>query len=88
MASKSMTCSSVRHHPGVVIVPAALATAERENSTGKEFIAAVVAGYEVMNRVGKAVGTEIMRCGASSYQYERAVRGCRGGREDAFSAYG
>jgi 2-methylcitrate dehydratase PrpD len=46
------------HHPGAVIVPAALATAEREDSTGKEFIAAVVAGYEVMNRVGKAVGTE------------------------------
>ena len=46
------------HHPGVVIVPATLATAEREDSTGKEFIAAVVAGYEVMNRVGKAVGTE------------------------------
>lgn len=51
------------HHPGVVVVPAALAMAERENSTGKEFIEAVVAGYEVMNRVGKAVGTEshIMR---------------------------
>ena len=46
------------HHPGVVVVPAALAMAERENATGKEFIAAVVAGYEVMNRVGKAVGTE------------------------------
>jgi 2-methylcitrate dehydratase PrpD len=46
------------HHPGVVVVPAALATAEREKSTGKEFIAAVVAGYEIMNRVGKAVGTE------------------------------
>lgn len=51
------------HHPGVVIVPAVLATAERGGSTGKEFIEAVVAGYEVMNRVGKAVGTEshIMR---------------------------
>jgi aconitate decarboxylase len=46
------------HHPGVVVVPAALAMAERENSTGKELLAAVVAGYEVMNRVGKAVGTE------------------------------
>jgi 2-methylcitrate dehydratase PrpD len=46
------------HHPGVVIVPAALAMAERENSSGREFIEAVVAGYEVMNRVGKAVGTE------------------------------
>ncbi len=51
------------HHPGVVVVPAALAVAEREGSTGKEFITAVVAGYEAMNRAGKAVGTEshIMR---------------------------
>jgi len=51
------------HHPGIVVVPAALATAEREASTGKEFIAAVIVGYEVMNRVGRAVGAEshIMR---------------------------
>lgn len=51
------------HHPGVVVVPASLAMAEREDSTGKAFIEAVVVGYEVMNRVGKAVGTEshIMR---------------------------
>jgi 2-methylcitrate dehydratase PrpD len=51
------------HHPGVVVVPAALAIAEKEGSSGKAFIEAVVAGYEVMNRVGKAVGTEshIMR---------------------------
>lgn len=46
------------HHPGIVVVPAALAMAEREDSSGREFIAAVVAGYEVMNRVGKAIGTE------------------------------
>ena len=46
------------HHPGVVVVPAALAAAEREGSSGRELITAVVAGYEVMNRVGKAVGAE------------------------------
>lgn len=51
------------HHPGVVVVPAALAIAEREGASGKAFIEAVVAGYEVMNRIGKAIGTEshIMR---------------------------
>jgi 2-methylcitrate dehydratase PrpD len=42
------------HHPGVVVVPAALAMAEREGSTGEELITAVVAGYDVMNRVGAA----------------------------------
>lgn len=42
------------HHPGAVVVPAALAISEREGSSGKELIAAVVAGYEVMNRIGRA----------------------------------
>ena len=42
------------HHPGAVVVPAALATAEREGTSGRAFIAAVVAGYEVMNRIGEA----------------------------------
>ena len=51
------------HHPGVVVVPAALAVAERERASGKALLKAVVAGYEVMNRAGKAIGTEshIMR---------------------------
>jgi len=42
------------HHPGAVVVPAALATAEREGSSGKDLVAAVVAGYEIMNRIGRA----------------------------------
>jgi 2-methylcitrate dehydratase PrpD len=40
-------------HPGPVVIPAALATAELEGKTGKEFITAVVAGYEVHNRIAK-----------------------------------
>ena len=39
-------------HPGVVVVPAALAVGERRHSTGAEFLAAVIAGYETMIRVG------------------------------------
>lgn len=46
------------HHPGVVVIPAALAVAEREGSTGRELLTAIVAGYELMNRVGRAVGAE------------------------------
>lgn len=42
------------HHPGSVVVPAALSAAEREGATGQQFLAAVVAGYEVMNRIGEA----------------------------------
>ena len=44
-------------HAGAVSVPAALAVAERRGGVdGKEFIAAVVAGYEVGDRVGRTMG--------------------------------
>ena len=42
-------------HPGPVIVPAALAIAERDGCSGKALIEAVVAGYEVMGRCGYAL---------------------------------
>jgi 2-methylcitrate dehydratase PrpD len=45
-------------HPGVVVFPAALATAEMVGETGKRFILAVVLGYEVMVRLGSALGPE------------------------------
>ncbi len=43
------------NHLGCVVVPAALATAEQERSSGAEFLLSVVTGYEVMGRVGEAV---------------------------------
>ena len=45
-------------HPGVVIFPSALATGEMVGASGKHFIEAVVLGYEVMIRLGKALGPE------------------------------
>jgi 2-methylcitrate dehydratase PrpD len=45
-------------HPGAVVVPAALAVAERVGASGLELLAAVVAGYEIMVRVGAALGPE------------------------------
>jgi 2-methylcitrate dehydratase PrpD len=45
-------------HPGAVVVPAALAVAERVGASGRDFLAAVVAGYEVMVRIGAALGPE------------------------------
>jgi len=45
-------------HPGVVVFPAALATSEMVGADGKNFIEAVVLGYEVMIRLGKALGPE------------------------------
>lgn len=44
-------------HPGAVVVPAALAAAQRHGSSGAELVSAVAVGYEVMVRVGlSAVG--------------------------------
>ena len=42
-------------HPGNKVVPAALALAERENSSGADLLAAVVAGYEIETRIGRAL---------------------------------
>ena len=43
-------------HPGVAIFPAAIAAYEMANKSGKEFVEGVVLGYEVMIRLGKALG--------------------------------
>jgi len=43
-------------HPGCAIVPAALAMAERENAPGEAFLRAVVLGYDVSSRIGRAMG--------------------------------
>ncbi len=45
-------------HPGVAVFPSALATSEMVRASGKSFILAVVLGYEVMVRLGKALGPE------------------------------
>ena len=43
-------------HPGAVIIPAALAAAEITGADGREFLTAVVAGYEAMGRIAAATG--------------------------------
>ena len=40
-------------HPGVLIIPAALATAEGEGRSGKELMTAIAAGYEVQCRCAR-----------------------------------
>lgn len=40
-------------HPGVLIIPAGLATAEGEGRDGKELLTAIVAGYEVQCRCAR-----------------------------------
>jgi 2-methylcitrate dehydratase PrpD len=41
-------------HPGAAVIPATLAVAETTGATGKEFLAAIVAGYEVAVRASVA----------------------------------
>lgn len=42
-------------HPGVVVVPTALAACERAGADGETLLKAVVLGYEVMTRMGMAI---------------------------------
>ena len=48
-------------HAGPVVVPAALAAGELAGASGREVLAAVVAGYEVMTRVGNAINAGTAR---------------------------
>ncbi|MGH7405987.1 MAG: MmgE/PrpD family protein, partial [Candidatus Methylomirabilales bacterium] len=43
-------------HPAAPVIPAALAVAERDGIAGREFLTAIVAGYEVAIRAGEALG--------------------------------
>src|ERR1043166_4313363 len=45
-------------HPGAPIIPAALAVAEREGKSGKDFILAVVLGFDAALRIGEAVNPD------------------------------
>ena len=42
-------------HPGSVVLPAAMAVIPSSERSGRQFLTAVIAGYEVMARVGAAV---------------------------------
>ena len=43
------------YHPGVCVIPAALALAEAEGAPGPRLIDAIIAGYEVSNRIARTV---------------------------------
>lgn len=43
-------------HIGTVVIPAAWGMAEELGASGKEFLLAVICGYEVMSRIGMAFG--------------------------------
>lgn len=43
------------NHPSATIMPAALAMGQRQGNTGAEILTAIVAGYEVANRLSRSV---------------------------------
>ena len=45
-------------HPGTVIIPAVLATAENFNISGQKLLRAIIIGYEVTARISIAMGTQ------------------------------
>ncbi|MCS7233749.1 MAG: MmgE/PrpD family protein [Synergistetes bacterium] len=48
-------------HPGTVVIPAVLSVGELLASSGREIIEAIVAGYEVMIRIGMGIGVSSHR---------------------------
>ena len=52
--SDNLTKPGAGVHPGATLLPPALAIAQERGSSGREVIAAVVAGFEVMYRIGYA----------------------------------
>ena len=69
-------------HPGCAVIPAALAMAEREKSTGLEFLKSVAVGYDICAKMGMALGGEkFVRTGKDSH----AVAGCLGAAAAAAS---
>ena len=59
LVQEDMHTASVSHI-GVVVWPALLALAEQQRASGEDFIAAGVAGYQVMARLGQALITRDM----------------------------
>lgn len=57
----------VHGHLGAELIPPLLAYAERGHIGGREFLAALVAGYEVRGRIGWAVSPDMLENGGPQY---------------------
>lgn len=61
------------YHPGAPTIAAALALAQSRSSSGKDFLRAVVVGYEISTRIGAAMGRAHYR-----YWHNTGTIGCFG----------
>jgi len=50
-------------HPGVAIIPAALAVGEKKDLTGRKLIESIVVGYEIMIRIATAINPSHLQRG-------------------------
>jgi 2-methylcitrate dehydratase PrpD len=50
-------------HPGVAVIPAALAVAEKEDMSGEDLIESIVVGYETMIRIATAINPSHLQRG-------------------------
>ncbi len=50
-------------HPGVVVIPAAMASAQAAGASTPDLLAGIVAGYEVMIRIGRAINPSSLNRG-------------------------
>jgi len=72
-------------HPGCSVIPAALAVAERQESTGMTFLKGVVAGYDIGCRINLALGPERIK---ESLKNSHAIGGCFGAAAASASILG
>jgi len=57
----------VRGHPGAKLVPSLMAIAERDHCSGRDFLTAFVAAYEVRGHIGWALSPEMMTRGGPHF---------------------
>lgn len=67
-------------HIGAVVIPASLAVAEQERSSGKDIITATVAGYDVVSRIAFALGSAKM---FTRNLFSSSICGCFGAAASA-----
>ncbi len=71
------------YHPGAPTISAALPVAQAAASTGEAFLRAVIVGYEISTRIGKAMGRAHYK-----YWHNTGTIGCFGAAAAAAELYG
>ena len=56
-----------RGHPGGIVVPSAMAVAQRQRATGKQLLEAIVAGYEVSLTIAWIIGHTVLASRTGCY---------------------